>query len=101
MARRKELGPKRVKNATALKRHILWSVAAAVAGGGLAGGVNYLVGLIGMSEGSLISQLPGMVLLVTVLTVMGIQFFGFRAYFMGRKTRHTFQSSRMKIKKGG
>jgi ABC-type multidrug transport system fused ATPase/permease subunit len=103
MARRKELGPKMKKNTSALKRHILWAVIAAIIGGGLAGLAYYLIGLLPAAEpeegSSLIRQLPGMILLVMVLAVLGILFFGFRAYFMGKKTRHTFQSSRMKIKR--
>jgi len=103
MTARREIGPKIVRNKSALKRYILTALLAAAAGAVLAGGIYYLIGFLSAPKGeqstSLIYQLPGMILLVTVLTVMGILFFGFRAYFMGHKSRRSFLSSRMKIKR--
>ena len=70
MASRKKLGPKIKKNTSALKRFILWAVIAAFIGGGMAGLAYYLIGLLPAAEpeegSSLLRQLPGMILLVTL-----------------------------------
>ena len=104
MKRRRDLGPKKQKNTAALKRFILWAVVAAVAGSLLAWLAHYLLGLLPTRQDSekglsLIRQLPGMLLIVTSLTVLALLFFGTRAYLMGLKVRHTLQNKRMKIKR--
>ncbi len=103
MKRRRELGPKKIGNRRALRRYLLFALLAAVAGGGLAYLAYYLLGLLPEpdpeSTEPLYRQLPGMIGIVTAITVLAFIFFGVRAYMMGKKVRHTLQSSRQKFKR--
>jgi len=103
MKRRRELGPKKIGNRRALRRYLIYASLAAVAGAGLAYLASYLLGLLPEpdpdSTTPLYRQLPGMIVIVTVITVLALIFFGVRAYMMGKKVRHTIQSSRQKFKR--
>ncbi len=102
MKRRRDLGPKKIKNRRVLIKFIIWAVVAAVVGAGLAYLAYYLLGLLPAVDPekgtSVIRQLPGMLVIVTILTVIGILFFGVRGYLSGSKVRHSLQSSRVKFK---
>jgi len=104
MKHRRELGPKRQPNRPALFRFLLYAGLAALAGSALA----YLAYRLGVSrrpadprqQGSTFLQLlPVMIVAATVLTILGLLFFGLRAYLSGVKARHSLQSSRMKIRR--
>ena len=103
MKRRRELGPKKIGNRRALRRYLLFALLAAIAGSGLAYLTYYLLGLLPVPDSGstepLYRQLPGMIGIVTVITVLALIFFGVRAYMMGKKVRHTMQSSRKKFKR--
>ena len=103
MKRRRELGPKKISNRRALRRYLLFALLAAVVGAGLAYLAYYLLGLLPEPEPDstalLYRQLPGMIGIVTAITVLALVFFGVRAYMMGKKVRHTLQSSRQKFKR--
>jgi len=99
MKRRREIGPKKQKNRAGLIKFALLALAAGICGGGLAYLLHRLIGP-GAEEGpTLLHQLPGMLVAVTVLVVLGLLFFGVRKYLMGTKVRDSFQKSRMKIKR--
>ena len=79
MKRRRELGPKKIGNRRALRRYLLFALLAAIAGSGLAYLTYYLLGLLpepdsGSTE-PLYRQLPGMIGIVTVITVLALIFF--------------------------
>jgi len=112
MKRRRELEPKREKNRSALIKFLLYALIAAIVGGGL----TYLsYRLLGSIEGeppateaggdaqpkiSMLSQVPAMLLAASIMTVLGLLFFGVRAYLMGTKSRFTLQQNRrMKLKR--
>jgi uncharacterized membrane protein YeaQ/YmgE (transglycosylase-associated protein family) len=102
MKRRRELGPKKVGNRRALRKYLWFALLAAVVGIGLAFLAQYLLGLLGEPDpekpAPLYQLLPGMIGIVTVITVLAFLFFGIRAYMMGKKIRHSIQSSRQKFK---
>ena len=108
MKRRRELEPKREKNRTALIKFLWWALVAAVIGGLLTYLSYRLGGKPPATEGggdeqpkiSFLSQFPAMLLAATIMTVLGLVFFGVRAYLMGTKARFSLQHHRrMKIKR--
>ena len=101
MKRRRELGPKRQKNMAALIKYVLFAVAAVVSGSGLAFLANHFIGPQPADSDETISflhHLSGIIIGITLLTVIGLLFFGFRAYFSGSKARHTMLSNRKRKK---
>jgi len=111
MKRRREIGPKRQKNRTALIKFLLWALVAAVVGSTLTYLCYRLFGSTPLepaaseagpeakNAGSLLSWIHTMLLAATIITVLALVFFGIRAYLMGIKARFTLQSGRMKIKR--
>ncbi len=81
----------------------MFALLAAVVGAGLAYLAYYLLRFAPEPEpdsaAPLYRQLPGMIAIVTVITVLALLFFGVRAYMMGKKVRHSIQSSRKKFKR--
>ena len=106
MKRRRDLGPKRVKNRPALIKFIILALIVAAIGISLAFIANYLIGpppenstLDSQEKNpSLIFLLPGLLGIITLLAVIALLFFGFRAYMMGTKARKTLQADRKKFK---
>ncbi len=109
MKRRREIGPKKIKNRNTLVKYILCAVAVALVGLGLvylahkftspqqnvAGDTNTTSGKV-----PLLQLLPGIILVATLLAVLGVLFFGVRAYLSGIKARHSILVGRTrKIKK--
>ena len=103
MKRRRELGPKKVGNRRALKKYLWFALLAGVVGSGLAILAQYLLGLLPESDpekpAPLYRLLPGMLSIVTVITVLALLFFGIRAYMMGKKNRYSIMSNRQKFKR--
>lgn len=103
MKRRRTLEPKRQRNPGALKRFVLWALAAAVLGAALAYGLHRILLAYAPAPDpetpQLYHQLPGMILAVTVLAVLAVLFFGVRGYLMGFKVRQPLQAGRMKIRR--
>jgi len=120
MKRRREIGPKREKNRRALVKFILLALLVAIVGGGLA----YLAYT--MIEANPIARdndgvkdtaadnnstdkekakMPFfqyvfvMIVMATIMGVLGMLFFGMRAYMMGTKVRHSLTRSRGQIKR--
>ncbi|MBN1844742.1 MAG: hypothetical protein JW810_03595 [Sedimentisphaerales bacterium] len=107
MKRRRDLGPKKIRNRQALRRYGLFAVLAAAAGGLSAWLAHWLLGRF-LPEPDpeqkalfLVHQLPGMLLIVGGLVALGLLFWGIRAYFLGHKSRRPLQSSRRKLKRSG
>ena len=106
MKRRRDIGPKRVKNRPALIKFIILALIVAALGIILAFTANYLIGPPPETptqdsqekNPSLIYLLPGLLGIITLLVVIALLFFGFRAYMMGTKSRKTIQAGRKKFK---
>ena len=99
MKRRREIGPKKEKNRTGLIKFSLFALAAASLGCTLAYLLHRLIGQAPEDGPTLLHQLPGMLVAVTLLVVLALLFFGVRKYLMGTKVRHSIQNTRMKIKR--
>jgi hypothetical protein len=101
MKRRRTLEPRRIRNAGGLRKFLLLALAAAVVGGLLAWLLAaWLPPVDPQAEKiPLYHRLPGMVGLLTVLAVLGLLFFGVRAYLSGSPARLSLQRTRMKIKR--
>ena len=99
MKRRRNIGPKKQKNRSSLWRLTLYAAVAAVVGFALAALLSWLIGPAPQEDPSVLQRLPGMIVVLTVLTTLAFIFFAVRAYLTGSKARHSLQSGRMKIKR--
>ena len=99
--RRREIGPKQIRNRSALVKFVLLAVAAAVIGSVLFVLADRWIGpppkADSEEEFSRIHLVPGMVLTVTLLTALALWFFGVRVYMTGTKARQSMLSKRGKI----
>ena len=96
MKHRRNLKFKKERNWSALKRYLIWAVAAAIGGGGL----SYLLfRVIGQpnaeiqEKATFLHKLPSMMLAATLFGVLALLFFGFRAWLMGIKPRNTVRNT--------
>jgi hypothetical protein len=120
MKRRREFGPKREKNRSALIKFILLALLVAVGGSGLAylahsqiepvpatsapDPLDPCAPVSGNSEEngpkvSFFQYLFVFILMATIMAVLGLLFFGVRAYLTGTKVRYSLAHSRGKIKR--
>ncbi len=96
MKHRSTIKFKKQRNWAALKRYLLLAAVTAAAGGGLSYLLFRLVGqpnVENQEKVTLLHQLPGMMLTATLLAVLAVLFFGFRAWLMGSKPRHSLRST--------
>ena len=101
MKRRREIGPKREKNRSALIKYIIFAIIAAVVGSGLAVLADHFKAPPADDEEislSFFHYVFVMIVMATIMSVLGLLFFGVRAYLTGSKARHSMLSSRNKRK---
>lgn len=100
------MGPKRLKNRTALIKFIILAATAAVVGSGLALLAGFLLGPTptltstdadAQEKISILHNLPGVIISATLITVLAFLFFGVRAYFSGIQARHAMLKKRSKF----
>lgn len=108
MKRRREIGPKRQKNRSALIKYIIIALTVALTGAILAYAASWLIGAepappndtTETAQPSFLTNLPGTILVLTLMAVLGVLFFGARAYMTGTKARHSLLTARKtKIKR--
>lgn len=108
MKRRREIGPKRQKNRPALIKYIIIALTVALAGAILAYVASWLIDTDSPppndtndeAQVSFLIQIPGTILVFTLLAVLSVLFFGARAYMMGTKSRYSLLTARKrKIKR--
>lgn len=119
MKRRREFGPKKQKNRSALIKFIILAAIVAVVGSGLACLIYMLIGEPPVTAGSdpvptetgsaspgndtskdisFLYRLPGLIAIVTAFAVLALLFFGIRAYLTGVQVRHAMLKSRKRPK---
>ena len=101
MKRRREIGPKRKKNRSALIKYIIYALIAAIVGSGLAVLADHFKTPPTDEEKvslSFFHYVFVMIVMATIMSVLGLLFFGIRAYLTGSKVRHSMLSSRNKRK---
>ena len=106
MKRRRTISPKTVRNRSALIKFVLLALAVAVVGSGL----TYLSwGLMRpqsapeegeqVAQASVLSFVPGLLFMLTLVGTLALVFFEARAYLQGTKARASLQNARMKVKR--
>lgn len=103
MKSRRKIGPKKQRNRRALLKYLFFAFLAILVGVGLWWVLRFFIGPAPLEDGgesvSILYRLPGMVLILTILIVLGFLFFGIRGYMMGIRLRRSVQSSRMKLRR--
>ena len=101
MKRRREIGPKKLKNRSALIKYLIFAFLAGLVGSALAWLAHTYIGPPvekSEEEVSLLSSLSGIIITGTILAVVGLVFFGVRGYLSGTKVKRGLLNARAKRK---
>ncbi len=101
MKRRREIGPKKLKNRSSLIKYLIFAFLAGLVGSVLAWVAHTYIpppAEDSKEKVSLLSSLSGIIITGTILAVVGLVFFGMRGYLSGTKVKRGKLNARVKRK---